>query len=53
MQVKKGDLLVKIKPDSYKALARAAGGGDQLGESDESSTKGDDDEDGAGPQTRR
>ena len=30
--VKKGDLLVKIKPDSYKALARATGGGDQRGE---------------------
>ncbi len=51
--VKKGDLLVKIKPDSYKALGRTAGGSDQFGESDQSSTEGHDDEGGAGPETRR
>ena len=37
--VNKGDLLVKVRPDSYKALLEATGSGDQLGQSDESSTE--------------
>ncbi len=43
-QVKKGDLLVRINPDSYKAL---------LGEGDEPATESDDAESGTGFETGR
>ena len=35
MPVKKGDLLLKIKPDSYKAQFAGADGRDQRGEVDQ------------------
>ena len=46
--VKKGDLLVKIKPDSYKALLEQQEAAISSAKADESSTKSDDVEDGAG-----
>jgi HlyD family secretion protein len=45
--VNKGDLLVRIKPDSYKALLEQQEAAISSAEGNESSTKGDDDEDGA------
>ena len=52
-QVNEGRLAGQGQTRFLQSLAGATGGGDQLGQSDESSTKGDDDEDGAGPQTCR
>ncbi len=50
-RVKKGDLLVRIKPDTYKAQVEQHGSGDQLGQSNEPRAKSDHGESRPGPQT--
>jgi HlyD family secretion protein len=48
-----GDLLVKVRPDSYKALLEQQEAAISSAKATNLQQKGDDDEDGAGPQTCR